>query len=181
MRQRLRDREAALCRRQGVAEELQRDLVARLRLGAQRRLSRGQPRAVVFDQLARAGGWIGNRLAVARVDDVRGELDRPFERGQVIAERIGPALRIEADRRRDAAEQVVAADQDAVAEKAEMAVRVARQLEDLPSRDYAPLVDQVRAFGEADERRKRVPFGDQLVRDLDRDTVEAEPGCDPRP
>ena len=63
-----------------------------------------------------------------------------LERGQIGAERVGRAVRVEADSRRDLRQQVVARDQDAVAQQAHVAVRMAGRLEDAPAGD---LVAQV--------------------------------------
>ena len=127
---------------------------------------------------ALAGGIL-DRLAVARIDDAQAELRGPLERREVVAERIGAALRIEPDGRRDPGEQVIAADQDAVAQVAEVPVRVAGQLEHAPPVQLASLVQQLGIVREADERGECVPLLDQLVRDRLGDAVRDEPVGDP--
>jgi hypothetical protein len=151
---RLGDREAPLGRAEVGAEEVEGDLVGRAQLVSQGRGCLIQPGAMVRDQLARAAGGVVNRVAVARVDDPRRELDRALEGGEVVAERVGPAFGIEADRGRDLVQQVVAGDQHAVAQETEMAVRVARKLDDRPPAHLAALVEQVRIDRVADERRE---------------------------
>ena len=81
---------------------------------------------MVFLQLARASGGIVDRLPVTGQRDPRLELDRAVERSEVVAERIGPARGPEPDGRRDAAEQMIRGDEHAVADKAELTVRVTR-------------------------------------------------------
>ena len=70
--------------------------------------------------------------------DPRIELDRPVERGEVVAERIGTARRPEPDRRRDAAEQMVGGDEHAVANETQLAIGVAGRGDELPAVDAAP-------------------------------------------
>ena len=53
-----------------------------------------------------------DRLAVPGQRETGRELDRPPQRVEVVAERVGPALGPEADRGRDPAEQVVGGDED---------------------------------------------------------------------
>jgi DNA repair photolyase len=130
---------------------------------------------VVLEQLSRASGRVVDGFAVARVDDPGRELDRALERCEVVAERIGAAVGIEADRRRDPSEQMVAADQHAVTEKAEMPVGVSGQLDDVPARKLASFVEQLWIERVADERRERMASSNEVVRHRLRDAVANEP------
>ena len=103
-----------------------------------------------------APGRILDRLAVAGKRQARRELDRPLQRREVVAERVGARVRVEPDGRRDRAEEVVAGDEDAVAQEAEVAVRVAGKLEHLPAVDLVALGDPLGVAREADERAERV-------------------------
>ena len=91
MRERLGDREAALRRRELVAEERDGDLVAGSRLVGEGHARLLESTAVVLDELARPFRRLANRLAVARVRHVRGELDDPLERAEVVGEGVGTA------------------------------------------------------------------------------------------
>src|SRR5205085_9014924 len=95
VRERLGDCEAALRRRELVAEEVERDLVAGARLGGERRVRLLQAAAVVLAERSRPLGRRLDRLAVAWVRDLRLELDEPLEGAEVVGERVGTALRIE--------------------------------------------------------------------------------------
>src|SRR5215468_12277970 len=129
---------------------------------------------MMFDQLAGAAGGILDRLAVSRIEDAWGELDRPLERLEVVAERIRTAVRVEADGGRDRPQQMVAGDQDAVAQEPQLAVGMPRQLDHLPAGERAALVQEIRIERVLDERREHVTLFDPLVRDLRRRTVLAE-------
>src|SRR5437899_2997850 len=85
-------------------------------------MKRVEPAAVVKDDLSRARGRVGDRLAVPRERKARRELDRPLEGVEVVAERIGARLGVEPDRRRDRGEQVVAGDEHAVALEADVPI-----------------------------------------------------------
>jgi len=172
-------RKAALGGAELLAEQDERDRVRGLLLEGQRRLSAVEPRPVVVDKLPRPFGGIVDRLAVARIDDARCELDRPLERREVVTEGIGAALRIEADSRRDPAQQMVAGDEDAVAREAEVSVRVPRKLDNAPACELAAFVQQLGVGRVADERCERVPLSDQVCRDGVRDAVSHEPRSDP--
>src|SRR5207247_9741380 len=115
-------------------------------------------------QLLRPSRGVTDRLAVARIDDAWRELDRALERADVVAERVGPTFGIEADRRGDPVQQMVAGDQHALAQEAEVPVCMARQFDDLPAGERAPLVEQVRVAGVPDEGRERMSLLDQLAR-----------------
>src|SRR3954453_7585078 len=95
--------------------------------------------------------------SIVRTNDAR---ESPSGSGgpEVCAERIGATVGIQADRRRDRLQQMVAADQDAVAEEAEVPVGVARQLDHVPPGERAPLIEEVGIERVADERRERVPL-----------------------
>ena len=66
---------------------------------------------------------------------------------------------------------MVAADEHAVAEEAEVPVRVPGEIEDRPAVELAALVEQLRVAREADERRESMALLDQLVRDRLRHAV----------
>ena len=103
-------------------------------------------------ELARATGGILDRLAVAGQRDAGCELDRPVERGEVVAERIGAAGRPQADRRRDPPEEVIRGDEHAVAQQAQLPVGVARRGDELPAVDVLARLDEDRIPLVADER-----------------------------
>src|SRR5204863_8275169 len=132
---RLGDGEPPRGRLQVEPEECERDVVARARLGAESRRGAPQALSVVADQLARPLGRVRDRLAVAGERNARLELDHALERLEVVPERIWPALRVEADGGRDRIEDVIRGDQHAVAEQAELSVRVARERDRLPAVD----------------------------------------------
>ena len=123
-----------------------------------------EPPPVMLDDRARPRRRVLDRLAVAGVHDAQAELGCALERGEVVAERIGTALEIKTDGGRDRVEQVIAADQDAVAQEADVAVGVARKLEHRPAVQLASLVQQLGVVREADERGERVALLDQLAR-----------------
>jgi hypothetical protein len=79
MRERLGDREAALRRREVLAEERDGDVVAGARLLGERRVRLLQAPVVVLGELSRPLCRRFDRLAVARVRDLRVELDEPLE------------------------------------------------------------------------------------------------------
>ena len=54
---------------------------------------------MVLDQLVGTADRVGDRVAVPRQRDLRRELDRPFERAEVVTERVGAAGGPEADGR----------------------------------------------------------------------------------
>ena len=54
---------------------------------------------MVLEQLACTADGVGDRFPVAREREPRRELDRPRERDEVVAERVGPGARVEADGR----------------------------------------------------------------------------------
>ena len=107
MRERLGDRKAARGRLRVGAEEVERELVAGAWRVGEGGFGEREPLAMVLDQLPRAPDRILDRIAVSRQRDRRRELDRPLQRLDVVAERIEPALRPEADGRRDPSEQMV--------------------------------------------------------------------------
>ena len=94
---------------------------------------------------------------------------------EVVAERIGTALGIEADRGRDRREQRVARDEHAVALEREVAVGVARHPVHAPAVDLVARLDERRVPREADEVGEHVAGLDQLVRELRRHAVADEP------
>ena len=99
---------------------------------------------MVLDQLASAANRVFDRVAVPGERDRRRELDRPLQRLDVVAQRIGPALRPEAHRRRDPPQQVVGGDEHVVREEAELAVGVARSRDELPAVETVSVFDEVR-------------------------------------
>ena len=181
VRQRLGDGETALRRRQLPPEDVERDLVGGSRgsPSSAASVSSSRSRWCSISSRARAAGVV-DRLPVPGVDDARRELDRPRERGEVVAERVGPALRVETDRRRD---PVAAGDRRRSARRhggsrdGRRRGRAARATCQ-PSSSLA-LVEQLRFDGVADERRERVPLLDQVVRDRRRHAVPHEPVGDP--
>src|SRR4051794_3771864 len=130
----------------------------------------------MLDELFRTPHRVADRLAVAGIDDTRCQLDRALERVEVIAQWIGAALGIQADRRRDRLQEMIAADQHAVvAQETDVPVRMSWQLDDLPGGKRAALVQQVRAACIPDEGRERMALLDQLVGIFGRDAVLREP------
>src|SRR4051794_10998259 len=130
----------------------------------------------MLDELFRTPHRVADRLAVAGIDHTRCQLDRALERVEVIAQWIGAALGIQADRRRDRLQQMIAADEHAVvAQETDVPVRMTRQLDDLPLGKRAPPVQQVRAARISDEGRERMALLDQLVGTLGRDAMLREP------
>jgi len=179
VRERLRDGKAALRRAQLLAEEGQRDLVGRPGLVRERCRRLVEASAVVLDQLARPRACVVDRVAVPGVDDARRQLDRALERREVVAERVGATLGIETDGGRDPAQQVVATDENAVAEKSEMAVGVSGKLDDVPTLELTALVQELGVDRVADEWREGVALHDQVVRNGPGDSVPNEPGRHP--
>ena len=134
---------------------------------------------MVLDQLAGAADGVDDRVAVAGKRDLGRQLDRPLERLEEVAERIGPAGRPEPDGRRDPAEQVVGRDEHAPLQQAELPVGVPGRGDELPAVEAVAVVDEDRVALEADERPVDVARADQLLGDLARDAVGAEPLGDP--
>src|SRR5512132_221483 len=91
--QRLRDREPPRGGLQVVAEEGERDLVSGPRLVAERVCGGREALGMVGDQRARAAARVGDRLPVPGEGDAGFERDRPLERREVVAERVGTAPR----------------------------------------------------------------------------------------
>ena len=106
---------------------------------------------MVLDQLARPLRRALDGIAVPAVGDARVELRRPLQRLEVVAQRVGTAFRVEPDRRRDPRQQVVASDEDAVAEEAEVSVGVTRCRDDLPAVDRVAVFDGLGVPRELDE------------------------------
>ena len=102
---------------------------------------------VVLDDLAGAAGRVVDRLAVPRQGQPRRELGDALQRGDEVAERVRAAIRVEADGRRDPREEMVACDQHAVLQEADVPVGVAGKLEDAPAGDLVALAERVRARG----------------------------------
>src|SRR5439155_17545983 len=134
-----------------------------------------QPPPVVLDQLPSSSSSVTERLAVSGIDDPRRKLDRALERRQIVAEGVRPAVRIEADRRRDRTQKMIATDQHSVAEETEMPIRVPGELEHLPAVDLAALVEQHRVDRVADEGCERVTLGDEILRHRRGRSVPHEP------
>src|SRR4051812_3138008 len=174
MRERLHDGETAITCAEPVAEHLERDLVGRLRLGPERSEGGIEARAVVLEQLAGPSGRVVDRLAVAGERDPRRELDRARERREVIPERVGPRARVEADRRRDPRQQVVARYQHPVAEQAEVPVGVTRQMQHVPARNIVALLERLRVPGEPDHGPETGGLVPDRVRDRGRRPVQPE-------
>ena len=70
---------------------------------------------------------------------------------------------------------MVAADEDAVAEKGDVAVRVTRGRVDLPAVDQVAGPDRLRVLRKADERCEDVPALEQIAEHCIRDAVAGEP------
>src|SRR5688572_22731781 len=115
---------------------------------------------MVLDQLPGPSDGVLEGLAVTWVDDGRCQLDQAMESGEVVAERIGAALRVEPHSRRDPLEQRVPADEHALAEEADVTVGMPRKLDDPPAAHVASLVEELGMADEADERPKSVPLLD---------------------
>ena len=101
-----------------------------------------------------AGSWIGSPWPGSAIRGASSIVR--CKRREVVAERVRPCLGIEPDGRRDRAEQVVAGDQHAVALEADVAVRVAGELEHAPAVDLVAFAEQLRVAREADEGRERM-------------------------
>ncbi len=128
-----------------VAEERIRHLVPGARLGPERGRREPQPLLVMRDQLTRAADRVGDDVSVTAVGDRGRELDRALERLDVVAERIGSALRPEPDGRGDPREKVIGCNQDAVSQKRQLTVGVAGRGNDLPAVQQLPVVDELGA------------------------------------
>src|SRR5262245_52098992 len=105
MRERLGDGEAPCPRLQVPAEQRERQLVARLRLGLPRGFRGGQSVVVVRDELSCPPDGVGQWLPVPGQREPWAEGDRLLERGEIVTERVGPARGPEPDGRGDRAEQ----------------------------------------------------------------------------
>src|SRR5215203_862821 len=108
-------------------KERERQLVARLWLGGERRERVRKPVAVVVNDLAGAPCGVVDRIAVRGQGEPWGELDRALEGPQIRAERVWLGLGINADGGRDVRKQMVAHDEHPVADEPEVPVGVARQ------------------------------------------------------
>ena len=134
---------------------------------------------MVFLQLSRAARRILDRIPVAGQRNPRRQLDRPVERREVVAQRIGTARRPEPDRRRDPPEQMIRGDQHAVAKEAELPVGVTGCGDELPAVDLLARLDEDRVALVADERPVHGALADELVRDVVGRAVEPEPVDEP--
>jgi DNA repair photolyase len=177
--QRLGDCEAARARLQVVAEKRERHGIAGLGLTSERSFRRIESLFVMRDQRVGAAHGILDRLTVARQREAWGQLDRLLQRGEVVAERVRPALGPEADRRRDRIEQVVGSDEDVVTEQAKLTVRVTGRRNDGPATHVIPGGDRRGRVVVADVRPVVGSLLDQLVRDVNRDSVPVEPIGEP--
>jgi len=101
MGQRFGDGKAALDRRELVPEQIVRDVVARPRHGPERRFGPVESLLVVRGDCGAARYRIVHVLAMSPVGDARREPGDKLQRVQVVAQRVGPALRVEPDRRSD--------------------------------------------------------------------------------
>ena len=119
---------------------------------------------MVLLQLARSTCRILDRVAVPGQRDPRIELDRPVERREVVAERVGPARGPEPDRGRDPLEQVIRGDEHAVAQEAQLPVRVPGRSDQLPPVDVLAGLDEDRVTLVADERPVDGALPDELRR-----------------
>src|SRR5471032_2295436 len=96
--ERLRRREAAKGRRELPLEQGERHLVGRERPPIERRRRAVEALAVVLDDLPGTTGGILDRVLVPCIGNARVELDDPPKRLEVVAERVGPRVRVEPDR-----------------------------------------------------------------------------------
>src|SRR5262245_38933767 len=165
MRQRLGDGEATSRRGQLRSEEHEGELVAGPWLNVERVGRSVEAIAVVLLELARTARRIVDGIAVPRERDLGIELDRAVERGQVVAERVRPARRPEADGRRDAPEEVIGGNEDPVPEQAQLAVGVARRGDELPTVHVLARLDEDGIALIADERPVDRALPDELGRD----------------
>ncbi len=78
-----------------------------------------------------------------------------FERPEVVGKRVRSRVRVEADVGRDRPEQRVACDEDPVTQQREVAVRMPRQVEELPAVELLAGREQHRIAGESDEVDER--------------------------
>ena len=152
-----------------------RHLVAGAGLGPERGRGLAQALVVVGDQLARSPDGVDDRVTVAAVGDLGRERDRPLEGVEVVAERVGPARRPEADGRRDPREQVVGGDQDTVPEQRQLAVGMARGGHELPAVEAVAVVDELGIRDRPQEGAEQQPLPDQLLGDRFGDAVQVEP------
>ena len=112
---------------------------------------------------------------MAAVGDLGRELDRPLERVEIVAERIRPARRPEADGRRDPPEQVVGGDQNTILEQRQLTVGMTRGGDDVPAVETVTVVDELGVQDRPDERLVEQSLADQLLGDGLRHPVRAEP------
>ncbi len=178
VRERLGNREAALRRIERGRKERERDLIAGPRLPAERGLGPVEPLAMVLDDLSRPCSRVSDRLAVSRQRQPGRERDRTLEGRQVLAQGIRSGLGIQADRRRDVRQEVIAGDEHAVAKEAEVAVGVAGELDHFPAVDLLAFADFLGVARVVDERLGGAPLLEHLVGDLGRHAVPPEPGRD---
>ena len=133
---------------------------------------------VVLDQLAGAADGIGDRVAVPGQRDLGRELDRPLERLEEVAERVGAARG-----QRPTVGEIRPSRWSAETRTRSLAGRAARRRgrggDELPAVEPVAVVDEDRVALEADERPVDVAGADQLLGDLVRDAVVAEPVGDP--
>ncbi len=94
---------------------------------------------------------------------------------EIVAERVGPALRPEADGRRDAVEEMIGGDEGPVAVEHQLAVRMPWRGDGLPAVHEVAGLEQLGVGLEADELPVHGPLLDQLGGHPVGDTVPAEP------
>ena len=138
-----------------------------------------EPLEVVAADLAGARGGIEDGVAVPGVGDARRELLDPVQRLEVVAERVGTRVRIEADGGCDLAEDRVSRDHHSVSEQHDVAVRMTAQDLDAPAVDLVPRIEQLRPFDPV--HRRHQPLGlscdpvDRQARHAVRRPVRDEP------
>jgi len=130
---------------------------------------------VVPDDHERPRGGLVDRRAVPAVRHARGERCDVVERLEVVAEGIGPALRVEPDGRRDGREDRVACDEHPVAVEAQVPVGVSGRREHAPAVDLVTRVDERRIRDELHEIGEDVAGLDHLPRTFRWHPVTQEP------
>jgi hypothetical protein len=143
VRKRLGDRESALVWAAILRKQDMRERVRRPGLGAEGGLGCRQALLVMGDELSRALRRLSDGLAVTGQSDAANERFRPRERSEVVAERVGPRLRIEPHGGRDRGEQVVSGDHRLASEQADVPVGMSWKLPHAPPCDLVALIEQM--------------------------------------
>jgi DNA repair photolyase len=160
-------------------EDRDRDLVSGTGAVTQRGGSRVEPLAVVRDQLAGTPCRVFDRFTVARQGQLGRQLDRALEGAEVGAERVGAAVGVTPDGRRDVGQQMVSCDEYAVALEPDVTIRMAGEVEHAPAIQRVSLVKQLGTVGRPDERAREVALPEHVAGDRSGRAVAFEPGSDP--